>query len=206
MASSQPIRVLLVEDNPTDALLVEEALAESWDFRLIHTDRLASALDKLRSGSFDLVLVDLGLPDSQGWNTLLQLRRAAPEITIIVMTCIDDEELGLRAVQEGAQDYLVKGQMPANMLARVIRYATERSRIEQSLRQQREQLQVTLSSIGDAVIVTDNRGAVTFLNPVAEALTGWQAQEAMGQPLETVYRIVNGVSRQPVESPVSKVL
>jgi len=206
MEPTQPIQVLLVEDSPTDVLLAQEALEEGQRFRLIHTERLGKALDLLRSDDFNVVLLDLGLPDSQGLDTLLQLRRSNPVIAIIVMTGLDDEELALRAVQEGAQDYLVKSQLQANTLARAIRYATERSRIEQSLRYQREELQVTLASIGDAVVVTDNSGVVTFLNPVAEALTGWQQQEAVGQPLETVFRIVNEATRQPIENPVSKVL
>lgn len=88
----------------------------------------------------------------------------------------------------------------------VIRDISERKRAEESLREQREWFQVTLSSIGDAVIATDTRGCVTFLNPVAQTLTGWTQQDAAGKPLETVFHIINEHTRQPVENPVAKVL
>ena len=83
---------------------------------------------------------------------------------------------------------------------------TERKRAEQELRQQREWFEVTLSSIGDAVITTDTQGKVTFLNPVAEIMTGWKSGEASGQPLETVFTIINEETREPAKNPVAKVL
>jgi PAS domain S-box-containing protein len=112
----------------------------------------------------------------------------------------------VEAVQAGAQDYLVKGQVESSLLVRAMRYAIERQRMDDALRRQRDWLNVTLASIGDAVIVTDTSGIITFLNPVAAGLTGWTAQEAYGHHIDTVFCILNEATRQPVETPVARVL
>jgi len=100
-----PINVLLVEDSPTDALLLREALAgeDSVQFRTAHVERLAEALKYLQEQQFDLILLDLGLPDSQGLDTFSRVHDHAPQVPIVVLTGLDDDTLALRAVQEGAQ-------------------------------------------------------------------------------------------------------
>ncbi len=136
------LRVLLVEDNPTDALLVREALAEipSVAFVVIQVERLAEGLKHLTETGGDVVLLDLGLPDSQGLETLLAMREAVPHVPIVVLTGLADEGLGIGAVQHGAQDYLVKGQVDGQLLVRAIRYAIERQRAEVVLRATQERL------------------------------------------------------------------
>ena len=117
--------VLLVEDNDGDARLIELGLAEERrdgvrPFALHRADRLAAALERVRAGGVDVVLLDLNLPDSAGYDTFLRVRAAVPDVPVVVLSGLADEELGARAVREGAQDYLVKGQSPGPVLARSI--------------------------------------------------------------------------------------
>jgi diguanylate cyclase (GGDEF)-like protein len=130
------IRALLVEDNPADATLVKEMLRaqDSHWLELIHVERLAEAEERLKAGGIDVVLLDLLLPDGQGIETLKALRDAALEIPIVVLTGVQDEEAATQALQNGAQDYLVKGPDQGNPLLRSIRYAIERKRMELRVR------------------------------------------------------------------------
>jgi signal transduction histidine kinase len=134
--TAQPlIRVLLVEDNATDALTLQEYLSEvrGAEFQPHHRERLADALDFVREQFCDVILLDLGLPDSQGLDTLIRLQPRVPDITVLVLTGIDDEELGLKAVQAGADDYLVKNQIQAPLLGKAIRYALERRQMARTV-------------------------------------------------------------------------
>src|ERR1035438_8157250 len=133
---SQALQILVVEDNPADADFIRELLPESvpTGFQIESVARLADAVIRLKGEGHDLVLLDLGLPDSQGLQTLGRLRQAAPEVPVIVLTGTDDNELGVAALQEGAQDYLVKGQINRNLMVRSIRYALERQKILDDLR------------------------------------------------------------------------
>ncbi len=139
------LKLLLVEDNPTDVLMLREALAETTtaQFDLDHVERLSGAVQRLGKEAFDVVLLDLSLPDSQGLDTLVQLQEQAFEAPVIVLTGTDDENLALKAVQMGAQDYLVKRQSDSNLLVRAIRYAVERHRLlaEAELEQTRQRQQ-----------------------------------------------------------------
>ncbi|MGH7207548.1 MAG: diguanylate cyclase domain-containing protein, partial [Nitrospiraceae bacterium] len=128
------IKILLVEDNPADARLTREMLAEQSDrFDLVHVDRLSEALRRLRRETFHLVLLDLSLSDAHGLDTLRQFQAKSPGLPILVLSGLNDEGLALQAVQNGAQDYLVKGQANGDLLARAIRYAIERKRAEERL-------------------------------------------------------------------------
>ena len=139
---SERLRVLLVEDNRPDADLIRETLPEKGPvaFALETVGRLAEARARLADGAFDLVLLDLGLPDSQGLPTFHALKEAAPGIPIIVLTGNDDEEVAVAAVRQGAQDYLIKGQVVGNVLVRAARYAVERTRGEDALRESERKL------------------------------------------------------------------
>jgi PAS domain S-box-containing protein/putative nucleotidyltransferase with HDIG domain len=139
---SEPLRVLVVEDNPADADLVREMLPETElvSFQVESVPRLSTAIDCLKAGAFDLVLLDLGLPDSRGLGTYLKLRDAAPDVAVVVFTGNEDQELGVAAVREGAQDYLIKGQVVGDLLARVAYYAVERERVEEALRESEREL------------------------------------------------------------------
>jgi DNA-binding response OmpR family regulator len=138
---SDKLGVLLIEDNPGDARLIREMLAEvkTVAFDLEWADRLSTGLERLAEGGIDVVLLDLALPDSQGLDTFARMHAQA-QVPVIVLSCLDDEGLALEAVRQGAQDYLVKGQVDGNPLARAIRYAVERQRMEESLRQRNREL------------------------------------------------------------------
>src|SRR5262249_8232239 len=115
---SQPIRVLLVEDNPGDARLIHWMLRPTGDsFELAETDRLSAALRRLRAEPFGVVLLDLSLPDSQGLETFRAVSAEFPCLPVVVLTGLADETAAIQAVQEGAQDYLVKGQVLDRHLA-----------------------------------------------------------------------------------------
>jgi len=131
-----PLRILLVEDNPGDVLLLQETLADQQGaFELENVERLAPALERLRTGGIHLVLLDLTLPDSAGLSTFTAVRTQAPDMPIVVLTGLSDEALAVSTVRDGAQDYLVKGQVDGNLLGRTIRYAFERKRTEAALRE-----------------------------------------------------------------------
>jgi DNA-binding response OmpR family regulator len=126
-AASRRVRVLLVEDNPGDARLVSLELSrESPDFAVTTVARLSDALARLRAGDVDVVLADLGLPDSFGLRTAQRLVEAAGDVPVLVLTGLDDEAMGLQALQHGAQDFLVKGRADGRAIGRAIRYALER--------------------------------------------------------------------------------
>ncbi|RPI21665.1 MAG: response regulator [Acidobacteria bacterium] len=135
-----PVRVLLVEDSPSDAQLLQEHLLEVGfeRFRVTHVERLQDALTRLSNEVFDVVLLDLTLPDSSGLDTFSRIHSQAPDIPLVVLTSITDQDLAIEAVRHGVQDYLIKGQADARLIARAIRYAIERQDMERDLRRSQE--------------------------------------------------------------------
>jgi len=125
---SKPVDVLLVEDNPGDVRLFRENLTEAGaaQYNLTCAPHLAGALRRLDDECYDVVVLDLTLPDSRGISTLNSVRTHAPQVPVILLTTINNEALALTAIQNGAQDYLIKGQVDGSMLSRSIRYAIER--------------------------------------------------------------------------------
>jgi diguanylate cyclase (GGDEF)-like protein/PAS domain S-box-containing protein len=196
-------KLLLVEDNPGDARLLQEMLNEpgAHPTELTHVERMSAAEKHLAEHAVDLILLDLGLPDAQGLGAVRRAHAAAPHVPLVVLTGMDDEAQAGQALQEGAQDYLIKGQIETRGLLRALRYAVERKNMEEALFVEKERAQVTLNSIGDAVACTDLSGNISFLNPVAEKLTGWLLAEAAGRPMAEVLRIVDAVSREASPNP-----
>ena len=146
---SEALRILVVEDNPADADLIREILPATGpaSFQVESVPRLSDALARQRGGKVDLVLLDLSLPDSHGLSTLQQFHQGAPNMPVILLTGTDDDELGVAAMQEGAQDYLVKGQINRNLLVRSIRYALERQKLLEGLRQARATAEDALATV-----------------------------------------------------------
>ena len=140
---NEPIKILVIEDNPADVRLLQEMLTEVKEFyySLECADRLSAGLSSLTKRGIDVVLLDLSLPESQGLDTFEQVFAQAPYVPVIIMTITGDEEIAVKAVQKGAQDYLFKGQVNGNCLARSIRYAIERKRAEEELRKYRSHLE-----------------------------------------------------------------
>src|SRR5947207_9845746 len=137
-----PLKVLLIEDNPIDARLIQIMLSEAGSglFELEHADRLASGLKRLSQGDVGMVLLDLSLPDSHGLETFERVHRQARGVPVIVMSGLDDQTVAVQAVHEGAQDYLVKGQVSGQLLVRAMRYAIERKRTAEQLASYAEEL------------------------------------------------------------------
>lgn len=196
--------LLLIEDDPGDARLLREMLNDAGAYKseLTQAECMRDAEKHLAERAFDLVLVDLGLPDAQGLDALRRARTAAPRVPIVVLTGRDDEVLAALALQEGAQDYLIKGQLDTRGLLRALRYAIERKAMEDALFVEKERAQVTLNSIGDAVICTGISGDITFLNLVAEKMTGWSRLEAGGRPMAEVFRILDATSNETTRNPM----
>jgi diguanylate cyclase (GGDEF)-like protein/PAS domain S-box-containing protein len=190
--------VLLVEDNLGDARLLREMLNEdrSLGIELVHVGRMSEAEGHLSLHPVDIILLDLGLPDAQGLEAVRRAHAAAPLVPLVVLTGMDDEALGAQAMQDGAEDYLVKDQLETRGLLRALRYAIERKMMEAALFAEKERAQTTLNCIGDAIICTDTSGNITFLNVIAEGITGWSSHEAVGRAMGDVFLILDTTTRQ----------
>lgn len=149
------------------------------------------------------VLVDLFLPDSRGIDTFDRLFHLAPEIPILVLSASQDEDVAKLAVQRGAHEYLLKAHLDGDLLSKTLRSMVERAANAEALFEEKERAQVTLNSIGDAVISTDVAGRVTYLNAVAESMTGWALEEAAGRPFEEVLRVADVATRESVQNPMT---
>ncbi len=138
------INVLLIEDNPSDARLIEELLKESnrITFKLTSCNRLSKGLEHLKSQKHDVVLLDLSLPDSFGIDTVLNTIETAPSVPVIIMTGTDIDDIAIESVKEGAQDYLVKGQVDSTNLIRSIQYAIQRKELEEKLKESEENIRI----------------------------------------------------------------
>ena len=191
MTADAAIRILLVEDNPGDARLVEILLSEasvSVAFDVVHLERLSAAFQLLEDQSFDVILLDLSLPDSSGLETVSRMREAAPRTPLVVLSGQDDQEVALRALQQGAQDYLIKGQGSGDTMARVIRYSIERERTEEQLRQSEERFRLLVEGVKYyAIFMLDPNGHITTWNEGAERITGYRAEEIIGEHFSIFY-------------------
>lgn len=178
-----PIQVLLIEDNPGDVLLLQELLGEvpSVQCQLTSVERLDKALQILKQESFDVILVDLTLPDSNGLETFVTLHNQVPAIPIIVQTGLNDETLAMGAMQQGAQDYLVKGQVSGDLLVRCMRYAMERQRAEEALRQSEERFRSLSASAPIGIYQTDADGICIYTNELWQEISGLTLEESLGR-------------------------
>jgi diguanylate cyclase (GGDEF)-like protein/PAS domain S-box-containing protein len=206
--------ILLVQHDTVDANAVRDALIYSSDgsFQVVWVKHCSEALERLANKkqqekqSTDhilAILVDLFLPDSNGIETFDRLFQATPQIPILILTAAEDEDIAKLAVQRGAHEYLLKDRLDPYLFPKAVGSMIERAANSGALFEEKERAQVTLNSIGDAVMSTDVSGQVTYLNTVAESLTGWSQQEAAGHPLEEVFRIIDGATREEACNPMS---
>jgi PAS domain S-box-containing protein len=182
------INALLVEDNPADARLLREAVreAEATHINLTHAETLEQALARLSAEHFDVVMLDLSLPDAEGIETLLRVHTHAPAVPIVVLTGLDDEALAVRAVREGAQDYLVKGQVTSQLLVRAMRYATERKRAVEALQRSEEYFRSLIENALDIIAVLDSDGTVRYGSPSFQRVLGFESRELVQKDLYAI--------------------
>jgi PAS domain S-box-containing protein len=221
------MKALLVEDSPADARLIREMLRETGEaFQCERVERLDAALERLHREQFDVVLLDLGLPDAEGMDTLTLMHHACGGVPIVVLTGRVDEQFALEAMRAGAQDYLVKGRFDHELLGRSIGYAVQRKRAEEevrrlnaelerrvaertlelreayeALRQGEERLAAIINNAMDAIVTVDEEQRILMFNAAAEQTFGCSAFEVIGQPLD---RLLPGrfraVHRQHVDT------
>jgi diguanylate cyclase (GGDEF)-like protein/PAS domain S-box-containing protein len=171
---------------------------------LTHVDCFRDAETYLAGHSVDIVLLDLGLTNPEGLEAVRRTRATAPHASIVLLSSMDDEPKAIQAIHEGAQDYLIKGQIEPRKLMRALGNAVERTTNEEILTDEKDRVQATLNSIADAVICTDMAGNITFFNPVAGSMVGWPLKEAAGRHLSDVFRMVDATTRKPILDPMAK--
>jgi PAS domain S-box-containing protein len=188
---NETIYILLIEDNPDDAELLQRKLTKSVNSQFMVTPvrSLKDGLEQISDNPPDLILSDLGLPDSHGLDTVTKVLQMAPNIPLVVLSGFDDEAVAIKAVQLGAQDYLVKGQMDVYQVERALFYAIERTRLQRELEQHTQELkkiQANLHKIldknADAIIVVSKDRQIHFINPAAESLFRCKKKELLNKP------------------------
>ena len=201
--------LLLVQNDAIAAQTVTRALNDSPNSSVAveWVESGAAALERLSrqqtSWGIDAVLLDLSVDDAQGIETFERVFSASPRIPILILCTAENEDVAKLAVQRGAQDYLLQARLDAYLLPKTITSMIDRAANVEALYEEQERAEVTLNSIGDAVISTDVSGRVTYLNAVAENLTGWSRHEAQGEPFETVLHILDAATREVTHSPMA---
>ena len=190
-ANSCPIQILLIEDNDEDAMLLQEFLgvARSFFYHLFRTSTLTEGIGLLHKIQPNIILSDLTLPDSRGYETFRKIAQSAPDTPIILLTCMNDETLALRAIREGAQDYLVKTELSCVLLTRAICYAIERKRIEEELRESQERYYLAVQGANDGIWDWDLKTNQIYFSPRWKAMLGFMDNEIQNQPMEWLKRI-----------------
>ncbi|MEG4068286.1 EAL domain-containing protein [Microcoleus sp. Pol11C2] len=219
--------ILIVDDLPDNLRLLRDTLREEG-YKVRSAITGSMAIRAAQSPSTELILLDIKLPDIDGYEVCRQLKsdEGTADIPIIFLSALNETFNKVQGLAAGGVDYIAKPFQVEEVLARVETHLTirrlqqrlqkqnlrllieieERQRLEESLFAEKELAQVTLQSIGDAVITTDAQGRVKYFNPIAERLTGWKTQEVQGVPFSTVFLIVDQVTREPVENPINKAL
>ncbi len=207
--SANATRILLIGHEPLDGLFVREALADIRNgvFIVECAARLVDGLERLRGGGIAAVLLDLCPADGRRNAALKHVWQTAPHVPIIVVGSPDGE--GAAVADEGSRgalDYLLRDRLDSYTLPRAIERIIERKAVDEALFFERQRAEVTLNFIGDAMLSSDVQGKVTFINPVAERMTGWPRQEALGRPITEVFRIVDDAACEPDRTPSDRTL
>ncbi len=173
-AMKHSITILMVEDSEVDALFLQTRLSHSRNhvFQVRRADCLAAAFRELAGGAIDLVLLDLGLPDSQGIDTFVRMQATGVRVPIIVLSGLDDQDLATSTVQQGAQDYIVKGQTDGELLERAIGYAIERDHVQKALTEEHDLLRSVIDNIPDQVYLKDRESRFVAVNPATAMFFG----------------------------------
>jgi PAS domain S-box-containing protein len=174
-----------VEDNPGDVVIIKEMFKEIYgiDFKVKHSERLDDGIKHLKDTAFDILLLDLNLPDSQGIETVKSMNQEAPDLPIIILTGFSDEELAINSVGEGAQDYLVKGQIDSPLLSRSIKYAIERKSIERKLRKSEEKYRLMVEKIQSGVFLINSQNKLKYVNEAMAKMLGYRVPEMIDRDI-----------------------
>lgn len=192
--NSHPLRLLLIEDNPADANLLRIMLLDAApQIAALHIEEtLAAGIAAAKRQIFSIILLDLSLPDSFGLDTLRQIQQAAPHLPIIVLTGHQDVQQGLEAVQAGAQDYLIKGEVSAALLVRAMQYAFERNRTQTALRRSEEAYRSLINDVFDnsavGIFILDQHEEVVWVNHATELYFGLSRDQMLGQNKRALVR------------------
>ena len=187
------MRILIIEDNPGDIQLIQEMLKEGpGNLTISAAERLGVGLDILSSQDIDLVLLDLGLPDSRGLETLVRLQEGFPRLPVLIMTSIADESLAVQAIRLGAQDYLVKGQLDGGLLRHALAYAGERKQAGELIRAQAGLLDIS----HDAIFTWEIGGGILYWNQGAQELYGFGISEVIGKDAHELVRTSRTVASE----------
>lgn len=180
--NDQEIKILLIEDNLDYAQLIKRIIAKktSSSMDVEHHDTFSKGYERASKGDLDLILLDLNLPDSGNIDTLLIISNIT-DVPIIVLTGTDDEDLALKAVQMGAQDYLMKGQVDASLLVRSIKYAIERKKADDALRRTEERFRLMIENALDLITILDVDGTMTYVSPSHKLIVGYEDDELIGK-------------------------
>ncbi len=194
--------LLLIEVEAPERVSVRAVLEEAGGILEVdYATSVAEGIERLRTKPVSAVLLDLSLPDVRDLSAIAALRRVAPKVAIMILAHAADQSLARRAVDHGANDSVVTDQIDARSLVQIIAMMFERRASEEQKFVERERAEVTLNSIGDAVLTTDTAGNVTYLNAEAEALTGWTRAEAFARPLAEVFDVTDGMTGQHALDP-----
>ncbi len=181
--TDNPVKVLIIEDNPGDVRMIREMLLGSagLPFELVCADNLSAGLKQLVEEDVDVVLLDLGLPDSRGIDTLTRLRDQVPEVPIVVLTGFDDMSVAVGAMRGGAENYLVKGQADGDSLSRSLYHAIEQKSAVKTRSESEEQLRTIFETAQDSIFIKDCSLKYTQVNPTMEKLLGAPVSELNGR-------------------------
>ena len=203
----ETVRLLLVEDNPVDALCLKEALEQTKgaNFSISHVETVAEAKESIEKEDFNVVVLDLGLPDSQGIETLIQVQRFLPDIPVVVLSGLDDEILAMEAVAKGAQDYLLKDRLDSHLIVRSLDYAIQRHRILRACRhaervsQRKSRALTVISRCNEVLVRAENE--VVFLNDICRIIveSGEYRMAWVGYPLHDEAKSVQPVAAYGLE-------
>ncbi len=202
MAKSGVPRLLLIEAARDGKPAIRQVLEGAREILQVeHVATLADGLARLRASEFSAVLLDLTLPECRDLSAVAELRRVAPKVAIMILAPATDQTLARRAVDHGANDSVVTDHIDTLSLVQLIAMMFERRASEEQMFVERERAEVTLNSIGDAVMTTDTQGNVTYLNAEAEGLTGWTRAESFARPLAEVFDVTDGLTGQHAQDP-----
>jgi diguanylate cyclase (GGDEF)-like protein/PAS domain S-box-containing protein len=196
--------VLLVTNDSRNANLIRESLPDAGaePFRVEWVCQPSDAIERLKQQKPAAIILDLSVPGSHGIEPFDQVSKAAPTVPILILSGATNEEDAKQALRRGAQDYLPKRHLNSYSLPRAVQTVIALKLASEALFSDRERAEVTLNSIGDAVLSTDLQGKITYLNTVAERMTGWKREEAYGRPLGDVFQVINKSTHEPAHNPL----